>query len=82
MGNHWLTVADSTTIAGYPFGSEEAMSNGAWYYQTPALYAHHILIGWILLLPVCLVFAVAALGRTRKVVLLSYALLAAFLYFW
>ncbi|WP_206780460.1 hypothetical protein [Hymenobacter amundsenii] len=75
-------VADPTTIAGYPFGSEEAMSDGGWYYQTAALYAHHMLIGWILLLPVCLSFAVAALRRARNLVLLAYALLAAILYFW
>lgn len=83
--SEWVTIgllADSATIAGYPFGSEEAMSDGAWYYQTPALYAHHMLIGWVLLAPVCLVFAVAALWRARKLVLLAYALLAAILYFW
>ena len=74
----WLiigVVSNPADIAQYPFGSEEAMSDGGWYYLNGALYARAMLTCGIVLLIPLLTFGFAILKRTTVCIVVAYGLL-------
>ncbi|UOQ55193.1 hypothetical protein [Hymenobacter cellulosivorans] len=73
----WLTVGiiqDPATIASYPFGSEEAMSAGGWYYRDAPTYAQQTLVAFLVLLPSCAAFGQAIRHRSWTWVVLAYGI--------
>ena len=76
--SEWVTIGllkDPAVIAQYPFGSEEAMSDGGWYYKNAELYARQMLIDWVIFLLVLGVFGWAGLRRSGQRIATAYALL-------
>ncbi|MCB2408484.1 hypothetical protein LGH74_10895 [Hymenobacter sp. BT178] len=76
--HEWLLVGvikNPADIAQYPFGSEEAMGEGRWYYATAGLYARHMLISCLALLPAGFAFLRALLWRSGFRVAVAYGLL-------
>ncbi|MCB2379743.1 hypothetical protein LGH70_19260 [Hymenobacter sp. BT635] len=74
----WVNIGfikDPATIASYPFGSEEAMGEGGWYYHTAELYAQQMLISWVALLPTVGAFIRALRHCSGRRVAEAYGLL-------
>ena len=77
--HEWLTIgvfANPTDIAQYPFGSEEAMSDGGWYYLNASLYARAMLTSSIIFLMPLLAFGYAIIKRTNSSIVAAYGLFA------
>jgi len=75
----WFTIgviANPSDIAQYPFGSEEAMSGGGWYYLNASLYARAMLTSSIIFLIPLLAFGSAIIKRTNISTIVAYGLLA------
>jgi hypothetical protein len=73
----WLGTPD--IIAQYPFGSEEAIAEGGWHYQSASLYARTMLIEAVATLGVLGTFVAAVVKRNEMLVIVAYALLGIFL---
>ena len=77
--HEWFIIgvfANPADIAQYPFGSEEAMSDGGWYYLNASLYARAMLTYSVIFLAPLLAFGSAIIKRTNTSIITAYGLLA------
>ena len=77
--HEWFTiglVTNPADIAQYPFGSEEAMSDGGWYYLNASFYARTLLTSALMCLVPLLAFGFAVIKRTTSSIEITYCLFA------